>query len=259
MNDSDFDALLNTIAKQAKANNDKFPVEPGPSHESPVRGGTKVPCTPEAVEFWQACLRTSFLPPSQHIRQMMADYRKEAVEGLSLLGAAGPLVVLQHQFAAIRYRLSRAVQPTGMPLDPLAAAVGAVRLQDPLCSRLAAAHLRDVISASKSAGDDLILGRLRDLSKAPLGKHRNYKVWMVINELYQSQMYQPDGSPNQGLTFRDPTTRDVKKYVADRPDETQWGDLRSLDDSGWAVLFQESGARFVLGIGVRGKRSDRLR
>ena len=135
----------------------------------------------------------------------------------------------------------------GKKLDPLAATIGAIRLNDKACGVAAAQHLSEAVVKAFQKNDKAMLARIGRLSTTPLGNHRNFQIWLAIEALIKQQA----GSLNAPMA----STADVRRYVEKHSSNESLDDLPGpKDHKGWTRLWQASGAGSIIPKGVRSKK-----
>jgi hypothetical protein len=205
--------------------------------------------------FHKLCLKTSFLPAEDQIQTVMEIASKQFVGKIPLHFVGQYLLMSQPQFTTLHYRLARAVQPMGKKLDPLAATIGAIRLNDKVCGVDAAQHLSATIIKAFQVNDKNTLARIRRLSSTELRNHRNFQIWLTIEEMLKKQSVKPPEEVPQSMDFPMPTTSEIRRYVENHPGKTSFDDLpKPKDHKGWTRLWQDSGASMVIRKGVRGAK-----
>lgn len=226
------------------------------------------PFVASLTRFQKVCLRTAFLPAEDQFETVLDIAKKQFAGKLPLRIAVEILLGLQPQFTGIRYRLSRAVQPIGRTLDPLAATIGAIRLHDKTCSETASQHLSTTIIKAFQKNDKATLARIKKLSTIEPRSHRNYQIWIAIEEIVREQaritmnagssIGVTDGDPAvmKGSISPMPTTSEIRRYVAKRANNPSFSDLpKPKDHKGWTRLWIDSGASSVITKGVRGRKA----
>jgi len=250
-------ADLESARKQVKDWPDDGPGGGTPSPYTAVEQAALLDSSPFASSlqsFHNACMKTAFLPAEDQIETVMEIARKQFAGKIPLGFVVRALLSLQPQFAATRYRLARAVQPMGKKLDPLAAAIGAVRLHDKKCGPSAAQHLSEAVIKAFQQGDKATLARIKKLSSAPLRRHRNSQIWFAIDEMIKYRSHKSGKGDNPSVDFSMPTTSDIRRYVTDHAGNEAFNDLPGpKDHKGWTRLWLDSGADLVIPKGVRGK------
>lgn len=161
---------------------------------------------------------------------------------------------------ALHMAFARSLQPTGTP-HPIAAAMGAIRLRDE-DSHIAKQFLADVVLRSFQTGDSAMLNQIEKLAKCPLGKHRNFQVWVALQDLLLGGDFRP--SKRLSAKYREmldsplvevrllPNTKEIKEHVARNRADSRFSDLANLDDNGWSRVFKASGLGPLLEKGTRG-------
>jgi hypothetical protein len=146
------------------------------------------------------------------------------------------------------------VQPLGKKLDPLAATIGAIRLRDKACGGAAAQHLSDIVIKAFSDDDKNTLDRIKKLSTTELRKHRNFQIWIAIEETIKEHSKLAIKDDPQTMVHPTPTTSDIRRFVENRLGNESFDDLPGpKDHKGWTRLWENSGASQIIPKGVRGK------
>ena len=113
--------------------------------------------------FWKAVTRAIPIFPIEEQQQKFIEIHRNQFAGtFPTAVAAVAFLVTQRQFIAAHYRLARAVQPIGKKLDPLAATIGAIVLEDKTHYESAAAHLTAKVIETLKSGDKSTLKRAVD-------------------------------------------------------------------------------------------------
>jgi hypothetical protein len=250
-------ADLESARKQVKHWPDDGPGGGIPSPYTPEEQDALLESSPFASSlksFHNACMKTAFLPAEDQIETVMEIARKQFAGKIPLHFVGLYLLELQPQFTAIRYRLARAVQPMGKKLDPLAATISAVRLQDKACGAAAAQHLSEAVIKAFQKDDKTTLARIKKLSSVPLGNHRNSQIWFAIDEIIKDRSHKRGKGEKSSVDFSMPTTADIRRYVTEHSGNEAFDDLPGpKDHKGWTRLWHDSGADLVIPKGVRGK------
>ena len=226
--------------------------------------------TDEAQNFWSqysplqlqfGLRKLSTLPIEHHHTAAWEFFKQSFSEKLSEVEAQ-PAIALGLVFMkSLHMAFGRAVQPTG-ELNPIAAAIGAIRLGDPE-SHFAKQQVADVVIRAYQANDSHVIAAIKRFATSPLGKHRNFQVWIAIRELLESQAFgaskilstQLEEKLKSGpLEVRFlPTTKEVKDYVKKHSTADRFSKLPPNEDGpSWAKVFALSGAAAILEKGRRG-------
>ena len=145
------------------------------------------------------------------------------------------------EFLAIHFRLARSVQPTGDTINHLSPIAGAIVTRDPLRLDLATSLLENEIRRLGGNGDKEGIRKLQDLIKPPLEMHRNYQIWVAIDEILKEWATTRETRGHQSNDPPFPDTSDIRRWVASRRDDNRFGSLRTLDDNGWFRLREDCG------------------
>ncbi|MEI7910850.1 MAG: hypothetical protein WCK77_14530 [Verrucomicrobiota bacterium] len=204
--------------------------------------------------FWMAVTRAVPIFPVEEQQQKVIEIHRNLFAGtVPAAIAAVAFLVTQRQFIAAHYRLARAVQPTGKILDPLAATIGAIVLEDKTHYESATAHLADKVIEALKCGDKSTLQRIQKLFKPRNQMHRNFQIWVAIAEFLDTVAKDATAnvSPSEHLDTgslgsapqypRMPSTADIKDYVTERCSDPRFFSLKTLDNKGWARLWEDSG------------------
>jgi hypothetical protein len=203
------------------------------------------------AQFWKACMSVVILPIHEWDQAIYSYFVQKLQGRLSPMWAVSILIHFKPQLIAQHYRLARAVQCTGQILDPLAAPIGAIRLRDKNHAKTAAEYIGQQAVKAFEAGDNATLARIKRLSSIPLRKHRNFQVWVAIDELVGKQA----GSVASTM----PDTVEIRRYVEKHSDDPSFDDLPGpKDHKGWTRLWGDSGAELIIPKGVKGKKGRRL-
>lgn len=214
--------------------------------------------TPEEIrdhvyrkDFVFELIAHAWKPVAEHRSFAVSLYEKKY---LQRYGAPMHEVIFEKNLAymaALRNKLGRSIQPLGV-MDDLAPVIAAIRLQG--CQRESAAvFLAQAVLEALRNGDKKFMGRVKKISKATLGDHRNYQIWVAIGEVLESGQFAP--SEPLGRALQDvgivteskyyPTTQEVKEYaIARRTSGAMgFGNLPADHDvTGWSRLWKSSGA-----------------
>ncbi len=205
---------------------------------------SKLPIT----RFWNACRSLAIMPLGDWEQAITGIYAEKFKDSLPLEAAHMVFENFKAQILAEHYRLARSVQPLGSNLDPLAAAIGAVRSRDPRYAKLAAEHIGNVAIKAFENGDKATLARIQKLSAVKLPNHRNFQVWIAIEEY----MRKTPGTPDAPM----PTTADIRRHVVKHAGNESFSKLPGTkDNKGWTRLWEDSGAGLIIPKGVRGKNA----
>lgn len=102
----------------------KIPDHPAPS--MPEIDPLKLP----VGRFWKACMKLVPMPVDEWDKSLREIYQRNFASSLGPSAAMAVIQIFKPQMMAAHYRLARSVQPHGKQLDPLAAAIGAIRHKD---------------------------------------------------------------------------------------------------------------------------------
>lgn len=216
--------------------------------------------------FWKASLRMAFLPQEDQVEAITKIARHQFAGKIPLARAIQSHLLAQPDRVAMHFRLARAVQPTGKTLDPLAATIGAIRLNDKDCSAAAAQYLGEKVVEAFETNDKATLSRIQKLSAVKLRNHRNYQIWIAIDEILKNQANKivsssPHAENQNGAhnintaDYPMPTTSEIKRFVSTRSGDIAFDKLPKPEDlKGWTRLWKDSGASLIIPKGGRGRK-----
>ena len=88
--------------------------------------------------------------------------------------------------------------------------------------------------------DDLAaVKKIQSLIKQPCETHRNYQIWVAIDEILQEWASSQSQSSNDELPPY-PDRGDVQRWIAER-EEPRFASMQNLDSSQWNRLWKDSG------------------
>jgi hypothetical protein len=225
-------------ARKSQSNNPETAVE---------KAAMAAPWEEDVRQCWASLLlEIPLLPMDEHLTRAREICRTMIKSGGGRAAALIGFALNYREFVAIHYRLARYVQPTG-EIDRLSPLAGAILLRDELRSAHAASLVAQEELRLSNEGKMEALRKLHEIIKPPRETHRNYQIWIAINEVLkewavtqnQSTQSTTSGSSPDEAPF--PTTSDVRRWIDAHPADSRFDTIRNLDEKGWFRLREESG------------------
>jgi len=202
----------------------------------------------EAEKCWRRLLiEIPLYPINVHLTMAEAICRDLCKATSARVSVVFSFALNYREFLAIHFRLARSVQPTGDAIDRLSPIAGAIVTRDPLRWDLATSLLKNEMGRLRDNGDKDGIRKLQDLVKPPLETHRNYQIWIAIDEVLkewavtQNQSTQSTTSGPSPDEAPFPTTSDVRRWIDAHPADSRFDTIRNLDEKGWFRLREDSG------------------
>lgn len=151
---------------------------------------------------------------------------------------------------AEHWRLARFVQPTGLPLHALAAAVGAIKCQA-TCREYAKDFIGATINDCIQRSDSRTLETIARFTAENRTHHPNFAVWTAIYQMIAESMRTvsaPAECPEITI-YRPPDSKEVMDYVFRHRSDPRFAQLQHTD---WTKLWVNSGAEVLVRKSTRG-------
>ena len=178
-----------------------------------------------------------------HLESAKNIIRETCKNTPSAIGSYGAFIVNYREFLAIHYRLARAVQPTGTKIKPISPIAGAIVTKDPIRSGMATRLLDQKVSRLLDKKDLTGAKKIQALSKQPVEIHRNYNVWVLLNEMIDEQNNQLEQSDSRKAAeiYHIPTKADFKRWVKGKNNGSRFYEFQRLEEQGWDRVWKKSG------------------
>ena len=192
-------------------------------------------------------LEIPLLPMDEHLPRAQEICRELCKTGLAKVIAMMGFALNYREFIAIHFRLARAVQPTGDTIARLSPLAGAIVTRDELRLSLATSLLVQEERRLRDCEDMDGIRELRELIKLPRETHRNYQIWLAIDEVVKEWAL-AQNSPKQATRAESlpgvmpfPTLSDVRRWIVAHDKDSRFDTIRTLDEKGWNRLREDSG------------------